>query len=83
MSAIDDLAAAVAGITDSVSAEIAALVAALAVVGQDAAIEASVVKLNALNDALKASIPQPVPVPVTPIPVIPDPTPAAAPATAA
>lgn len=74
MSAIDDLAAAVAGITDSVSAEIAALVAALAVVGQDAAIEASVVKLNALNDALKASIPQPAPAPVTPIPVIPDPT---------
>lgn len=60
MSAIEDLAQAVTDLTVSVSAELTALTAALAVVGQDAAIEASVAKLNSLNDALKASLPAPV-----------------------
>lgn len=56
MSAIEHLTAAVANLTESVSAELNALTTALSFVGQDAAIEESVSKLNALNDALKASV---------------------------
>ncbi|SHH47133.1 hypothetical protein [Bradyrhizobium erythrophlei] len=70
MTAVQDLETAVANLTVSVSAELAALTSALSFVGQDAAIEASVAKLNALNDALKASVaPAPV-VPVAADPVI-------------
>jgi division protein CdvB (Snf7/Vps24/ESCRT-III family) len=63
--ALADLAAAVTGIADSVSAEITALQAAVTKAAQNAAnmqpddsaaIEAQVTKLNDLNAALKASV---------------------------
>ena len=56
MSAVEDLTAAVDALTVSVSDELKALTTALSYVGQDAAIEASVAKLNALNKALKDSV---------------------------
>lgn len=75
MTAIQDLDASISALTDSVSAELAALTTALTWVGQDAAIEASVAKLNALNDALKSSLTvssvvSPAPVAVEPAPVV-------------
>ena len=55
MTALDDLNAAVATLTTSISAEIAALTAAQA--GNDsAAIEAAVANLNALNTQLQNSL---------------------------
>jgi hypothetical protein len=64
--ALADLNAAVSALSDAVTAEIAALVAALAAnvppVDHSPAIEASVAKLNDLATALKASVP-PAPTP--------------------
>lgn len=74
MSAIEDLNAAVATLTDTVATEITALTTALSFVGQDAAIEASVAKLTALNKALKDSV---TPVVVAPVEPIPAPAPVA------
>jgi hypothetical protein len=73
MTAIEDLNTAIATLTDTVAVEISALTTALSFVGQDAAIEASVAKLTALNTALKDSVtPAPVPTPApTPTPVTP------------
>lgn len=66
MSALTDLATAVSNLSDSIGVELAALAEArskpAADPGVDAAIEASVEKLNALNDALKASVAPAVPV---------------------
>lgn len=59
MTALDDLNAAVATLTTSISAEIAALTAAQA--GNDSVgVEAAVANLNALNTQLQASLPAPV-----------------------
>lgn len=76
--ALADLATAVTGIADSISAEIAALQAAVTQAAQNAAnmqpddsaaIEAQVSKLNDLNAALKASVaPATSTVPATPTP---------------
>lgn len=65
MTALDDLNAAVATLTTSISAEIAALTAAQA--GNDSAgVETAVANLNALNAQLQASITPPAPPVVTP-----------------
>lgn len=75
--ALADLATAVTGIADSISAEIGALQAAVTQAVQNAAnmqpddsaaIEAQVSKLNNLNAALKASVAPATPAPVTPAP---------------
>lgn len=74
--ALADLATAVTGIADSVSAEISALQAAVTQATQNAAnmqpddsaaIEAQVSKLNDLNAALKASVAPATPAPATPV----------------
>lgn len=84
--ALADLATAVTGIADSISAEIGALQAAVTQAAQNAAnmqpddsaaIEAQVSKLNDLNAALKASVAPATPVPATPVPATPTPTPSA------
>lgn len=56
MAAIDDLNTAISALSDSISAEIAALTAALAKPDNSADIEAAVAKINGLNDHLKASV---------------------------
>lgn len=75
--ALADLATAVTGIADSISAEIGALQAAVTQAAQNAAnmqpddsaaIEAQVSKLNDLNAALKASVAPATPVPAAPAP---------------
>lgn len=55
MTALDDLNVAVATLTTSISAEIAALTAAQAG-NDDAGVEAAVANLNALNTQLQASV---------------------------
>lgn len=61
MTALDDLNAAVASLTTSINAEIAALTAAQAS-NDTAGIETAVANLNALNAQLQASV-----TPVTPV----------------
>lgn len=56
MPAIDDLNTAISDLSDSISAEIAALQAALSKPDDTAAIEAAVAKINDLNTRLKASV---------------------------
>lgn len=55
MTALDDLNAAVATLTTSISAEIAALTAAQAG-NDDAGVEAAVANLNALNTKIQATL---------------------------
>lgn len=62
MAAIDDLNTAISNLSDSISAEIAALTVAIGKPDNSAEIEAAVSKINGLNDQLKASVtPPPVP----------------------